>query len=149
MVCPKKQGFWPRINILKGNHCILWLQWITVCQKVWKLYFQSWFSMSKINGIFLNLFFIDEYQFRRPLLARNFFSNFNFEPLYFLKSCPIFDKLAFPVLKKCNGFLWVCWFLDKNLAFRTHHLWNSTTELTILHMCLFWFQFPCNENVTS
>ena len=23
MVGPKKQDFWPKINILKGNHCIL------------------------------------------------------------------------------------------------------------------------------
>ena len=23
MVGPKKQDFWPKVNILKGNHCIL------------------------------------------------------------------------------------------------------------------------------
>ena len=28
-----------------------------------------------------------------------------------------------------NNFLWVCRFLAKILLFRTHHLWNSTTEL--------------------
>ena len=26
MVGPKKQDFWPKINILKGNHCILRIQ---------------------------------------------------------------------------------------------------------------------------
>ena len=26
MVSPKKQAFWPKINILKGNHCILRIQ---------------------------------------------------------------------------------------------------------------------------
>ena len=26
MVGPKKQGFWPKIDILKGNHCILRIQ---------------------------------------------------------------------------------------------------------------------------
>ena len=26
MVCPKNQDFWPKINILKGNHCVLRLQ---------------------------------------------------------------------------------------------------------------------------
>ena len=34
MVGPKKQGFWPKINMLKGNHCILRIQETTVCQKL-------------------------------------------------------------------------------------------------------------------
>ena len=34
----------------------------------------------------------------------NFFKTI-IEPLYFLKSCPIFDELAFPVFTKYNGFL--------------------------------------------
>ena len=34
------------------------------CQKVPQFEFQSQFSMSKFIGIFLNYFFIDEYQFR-------------------------------------------------------------------------------------
>ena len=40
-----------------------------------------------------------------------------FEALYFLKSCPISDKLALPVFSKYNGFHWVYWFLAKDLAF--------------------------------
>ena len=40
-----------------------------------------------------------------------------FEPLYFLKSCPIFDELVLPIFSKYNGLLWVYWFLAKNLAF--------------------------------
>ena len=47
--------------------------------KVPKLYFQSQFSMYKIDIFFLTSIF---------------------EPLYFLKSCPICDKLALPVLSK-------------------------------------------------
>ena len=35
---------------------------------------------------------IQEYQFRRQLFSN--FSKFNFEPLYFLKLFPIFDKLT-------------------------------------------------------
>ena len=27
--------------------------------------------------------------------------------------------------------LWWCWFLAQNLLFRTHHLWNSTTEVIL------------------
>jgi hypothetical protein len=33
MVGPKKQDFWPKSNILKGNHCILRIQGAPVCQK--------------------------------------------------------------------------------------------------------------------
>ena len=29
VVGPKKQDIWPKINILKVNHCILWMQWMT------------------------------------------------------------------------------------------------------------------------
>ena len=34
MVGPKKQGLWPKINILKENHCILRIQGAPVCQKL-------------------------------------------------------------------------------------------------------------------
>ena len=46
------QAFCPRIDMLKGNRCILRIQGAPVRQKVPKSYFQSQFSMSKINGIF-------------------------------------------------------------------------------------------------
>ena len=34
MVGPKKQEFWPKINILKGNHCILRIRGVPVHQKL-------------------------------------------------------------------------------------------------------------------
>ena len=34
MVSPKKQHFWPKINILKGNHCILKIREAPVHQKL-------------------------------------------------------------------------------------------------------------------
>ena len=34
MVGPKKQDFWPKINILKGYHCILGIQGAPVCKKL-------------------------------------------------------------------------------------------------------------------
>ena len=34
MVGPKKQGFWPKINIFKGNHCILRIRGAPVRQKL-------------------------------------------------------------------------------------------------------------------
>ena len=52
MVGPKMQDFCPKINMLKENFLKTILQWIMVRQKVPKSYFQSQFSMSKIDGIF-------------------------------------------------------------------------------------------------
>ena len=52
MVGPKMQAFCPRIDMLKGNRCILRIRGAPVCQKVPKLYFQSQFSMSKIVFVF-------------------------------------------------------------------------------------------------
>merc|ERR1712008_131028 len=40
-----------------------------------------------------------------------------FEPLYFLKSCPIFDKLVLPVFSKYNGFLFAWHGHGNKLAF--------------------------------
>ena len=34
MVRPKKQEFWPKINILKGNHCVLRILGAPVRQKL-------------------------------------------------------------------------------------------------------------------
>ena len=34
MVGPKKQDFWPKISILKGNHCILRIRGAPVRQKL-------------------------------------------------------------------------------------------------------------------
>ena len=34
MVGPKKQEYWPKINILKGNHCILKKRGAPGCQKL-------------------------------------------------------------------------------------------------------------------
>jgi hypothetical protein len=34
MVGPKKQDFWARINLLKGNHCILRIRGTPVRQKL-------------------------------------------------------------------------------------------------------------------
>ena len=34
MVSPKKQDFWPKINVLKGNHCILRIWGVPVCLKL-------------------------------------------------------------------------------------------------------------------
>ena len=73
---------------------------IVVRQKVPKWYFQSQFSVSKINQIFSKKKrkrSIYKYQFRRSFFSKIVFLNSIFEPLYFLKSCPSFKELTFPV----------------------------------------------------
>ena len=52
MVGPKMQAFCHDHAMLKGNRCILRIPGAPVCQKVPKSYFQSQFSMSKIDVIF-------------------------------------------------------------------------------------------------
>ena len=90
--------------------------WMMVCQKVPKSYFQTQFSMSKIDGIFFHLMI--------PI----------FEPLYFLKSCPIFDQPSFIE----DFFIFFSFeYVDswpKILLFRIHHLWNPTIELILLYI---------------
>ena len=65
---PKKQEFWPKINVLKGNHCILRIQGAPVHQKmgmilenkmVQKLKIEKKVFHKKLSAklIFLNDFF--------------------------------------------------------------------------------------------
>jgi hypothetical protein len=48
MVGPKKQDFWPKINILKGKYCILRILGMAVCQK-WGMILKIHISGSKIE----------------------------------------------------------------------------------------------------
>ena len=112
MVGPKIQAFRPRIHMLKGNRCILRIRGAPVGQKVTKLYFQSQFSMSKIDGSFSK-----KKSYKNINLGDYFFLTSIFEPLHFLKSCPNFDELVLPLFSKYNGFIWACQFLGKKLAF--------------------------------
>jgi hypothetical protein len=80
MVGPKKQDIWPRINIptqrkkKKNFH-----RWMTVCQKVSKSYFLSQFSISKLDDLGAHLVKKQQY----------------FEPLHFLRLCPIHRQTFF------------------------------------------------------
>jgi hypothetical protein len=71
MVGPKKQDFWPKINILKGNHCTLRIQGAPVRQKlsmilenivVQKLKLEKNYFYKKWSPklIFLNDFFFEK-----------------------------------------------------------------------------------------
>ena len=71
---------------------------MTDCIKIPKSDFQSEFCMSRINRIF---FFSIE---NIPSLGAHFLQISIFGTLYFLKSCPIFDNLAFNFKYKSNDF---------------------------------------------
>ena len=58
------KDFCLKINVPKGNYWILRIGLMGMPQKMPKFDFQSQFLLSKIIGIFLNFFFIKEYQFR-------------------------------------------------------------------------------------
>ena len=53
-----------------------------------------------------------------------FFDNLIFKSLYFLKWCPIFDTSPLTKFSKFNNFLWVCWFLGKNLSNFVPPVWK-------------------------
>ena len=54
MVGPKKQNFWPKISILKGNHCILRIRGAPVRQKLGKILGNKVIQKLKLekNGFF-------------------------------------------------------------------------------------------------
>ena len=136
MVGPKKQDFWPKINILKGNHCILIIRGVPVHQKlgiilenkvVQKLkleknvFYRKW--SPKI--IFLNDFFwknsVDFWHRKLTLKVR--FRHFLMNH-YSSQGC--FKTISFEHVES-----WA-----KILHFRTHHLKNYTTELTLICISL-------------
>ena len=81
--------------------------------------------MSNIDGIFFKKWLWESINLGDHFMLETFFSSVTL----LLKSSPnsstdltFIDRIVF---------LPVCWFVAKNLAFRTHHLWNSTTELIL------------------
>ena len=71
--------------------------------------------MSKIIRIFLIFF---------SLKNTNLGVHFLITSLYFLKWCPIFDTSQLTQFSKFNNFLWVCWFLGKNLSNFVPPVWK-------------------------
>ena len=72
MVGPKKQDFWPKINILKGKHCILRIRGVPVSQKLGKILGNKVIQKMKLEKnvfykkwspklIFLNDFFLKKF----------------------------------------------------------------------------------------
>ena len=58
MVGPKRQDFWPKINILKGNHCILRIRGAPVHQKLGMILENKVVQkLSLENNVFMSLIF--------------------------------------------------------------------------------------------
>ena len=84
MLGPQNQDFLPKINMLKRNYCILWIQWMTVCQKVTKSDLKNEISTSRIIENFLIFFSIkNDSLFRGGSFCQNHILN-KFEALYVL-----------------------------------------------------------------
>ena len=106
------KDFCLKINMPEGNFEFWELVWWGGVKKC-----RIWLSKSifyvKIIGIFLNLFFMEEYQFRNTVFCYwHFLIASIFNSLYFLKWCPIFDSASLHQFSKFNNFLWICWFFQ-------------------------------------
>ena len=95
-----KIRFCLKINIAKGKHWILRISVVGRCQKGPKFDFQSQFSMSWVIGIFLNYFFIKDYQFRNTFFVFDTFWYHQFLNHFITKMMTNFWQLATtPILK--------------------------------------------------
>ena len=81
------------------------LQWIMVLQKVPNSYFQSQFSMSKINRIFSKKESYKNINLGDHFLLNTFFLDSIFEPLYFLKLGSIFVGPTLCQFTKYSNFI--------------------------------------------
>ena len=133
MVDPKKQDFWPKINILKGNHCILRIRGAPVCQKLGMILGNKVVQKLKLEKnvfykkwppklIFLNFSFFWKNSvdfWHRKLTLKVWFWHFltNWCSPYSQNTTVSFEHVDVSA---------------KSLHFRTHHLLNSTTELILI-----------------
>ena len=99
-----------KTNIPEGNYWIFRIGVMGSCQKVPKFDFQSQFFF---NSILEHIFCYWHF-----LIASIFKS------LYLLKWCSIFDTSPLTQFSKFNNFLWVCWFLGKNLSNFVPPVWK-------------------------
>ena len=98
-----------------------------------KSYFQSQFWMSKINRIFSKKNLSKHINLGDHYLLKTFFSKLNFWTTLLSKITSIFWQTVITRRNFFKIFPW--WHVDswpKSLLFRTHHFWNSTTELILI-----------------
>ena len=57
MVGSKKQDFWAKINVQKGNHCVLRIRGVPVCQKLGMILQNKVVQKLKLEKFFLQKMF--------------------------------------------------------------------------------------------
>ena len=97
----------------------LW-QAVKKCQN---LTFKVNFLCQKSSESFSIFFSLKNINLGAHFSLLSFFDNI-FKSLYFLKWCPIFDTSPLIQFSKFNNFLWVCWFLGKNLSNFVPPVWK-------------------------
>ena len=96
-----------KIIMLKKNYWILRIGVMGSCQKVPNV--KNHRNLSQFHFFSLkNINFAAHFLWLAYLIKSAFKS-------YFLKWCPTFDISALHQFSKFNNFLWVCWFLGKNI----------------------------------
>ena len=80
------------------------------------LTFKVNFLYQKLSESFSIFFSLKNINLGAHFLLLTFFDNFKIERLLFLKWCLFFDTSPLIQFSKFNNFLWVCWFLGKNLS---------------------------------
>ena len=94
-------------------HCSLWIQLMTVRQKVSKCDFSK-FHIKNLPNL------SDFFENKNNSLGAHFMKRFFLAAsLYFLKLCPILDELSAVEFITYSGFFYVVDFWVKNLLFRT------------------------------
>ena len=93
MVGPKMQDFCPRINKLKGFFFFKSCDDLRFVKKCRNCTFRVNFLCQKSTEFFQKKFFLRISILETIFCKKHFFLTSIFEPLYFLKSCPIFDEL--------------------------------------------------------
>ena len=122
------------------------LQFIKKCQnRTFKVNFQcqKWtkFFQKKISSKNINL--------GDHFLVKTFFSKLNFWTTLLSKITPNFWQTDIPLRNFLEHFpCWYVVFWPKILLSRTHHLWNSTTELTLMLVLQKELSFTGHQNVT-
>ena len=84
------------------------------------------FLWQKLSESFPIFFSLKNVNLGAHFLLLTFFDNINLilKLLYFLKWCPIFGSLPLHQFSKFKNFLWVCWWLGKNLSNFIYPVWK-------------------------
>ena len=88
------------------------------------LVFKVNFLYQKLSESFSIFFSLKNINLGAHFLLLTFFDNFKIEQLLFLKWRLIFDTSPLTQFSKFNNFLWVCWFLGKNLSNFVSPVWK-------------------------